>query len=138
MTVSRFKALLFVLCLTAGSTELMAQSTVDQSADTVRLYRSEEIAADSQTSYDPEELATRVRYPEDALMNGIEGEAIVETVVDSDGAVLEVTVTRTDSPLFVEASMDAVQGLRFSPGRHNGRPVRTVVTIPVRFRIVTE
>ena len=138
MIVSRFQALLIVLLLAAGSSELMAQNGVTAIDDTIRLYRSDEIAADSQATYDPAELATRLRYPEDALMNGIEGEAIVETIVDTDGAVIEVTVTRTDSPLFVEASMDAVQDIRFTPARRDGRPVRTIVTIPVRFRIVAE
>jgi TonB family protein len=138
MILLRLASLAAAFCLLWPAADLQAQTESTVPADTVRVYRSDELEPDSQPTYDPLELAQQIRYPEDALMNGIEGDVEIEAVIDSSGVPLSVTAMRTDSPLFVEASLDAVGRLRFTPGRIKGNAVRTVITIPVRFRLAVE
>ena len=59
---------------------------------------------------------------------------IVEARVDCDGRVVEARVLRTSSHrLLDEAAVEAVSAARFTPARREGRPVESLVRIPIRF-----
>jgi len=62
------------------------------------------------------------QYPKEARDAGIEGEVVVDFVVNPGG---NVTVTDVDSPhpSFTQAVMQASQQWRFSPAEKNGVPV---------------
>ena len=81
----------------------------------------------------------RPRYPEALRQSRVEGRVDVEFVVDERGRVDMRTVKVVESThnLFTAAVRNALSGMRFSPGKVNGAPVRQYVRLPVIFRLET-
>jgi protein TonB len=77
---------------------------------------------------------TRPQYPQEAFVKKIEGEVIVEILIDSTGAVVRARVIQS-IPALDAAAIQTVKEWRFSPAIKNGRPVATIANAPVRFRI---
>lgn len=77
-----------------------------------------------------------LKYPEVAVREGIQGRVMVDFVVEKDGKVTEVKVSKGVSP---ELDAEAVKVISASPkwvaGRVKGEKVRTAMTIPVEFRL---
>jgi protein TonB len=73
-------------------------------------------------------------YPRAARAQEIEGQVMLEVVLDRAGAIEdEVRVVRS-LPLLDHAAIDAVKQWRFRPARDGtGQPVRVRMVIPVRF-----
>lgn len=76
-------------------------------------------------------------YPESLRRAGIEGQAVVEFVVDARGRVdmATFTVIEATHPSFVSAVRDALPRMRFRPGQVRGKKVNTRVRIPFSFVI---
>ncbi len=83
-------------------------------------------------------LQSRVVYPELAIRAGVEGQVVVQFVVDERGHVIDPVVLRTPNPLLTEAALKAVTESRFTPGQQRGRPVRVRYAVPVTFTLVVE
>jgi TonB family protein len=64
----------------------------------------------------------------------IEGTVEVEILIDSTGHVSKARVVRS-IPALDSAALDTVRQWVFSPAIKNGRPVATVASAPVTFRI---
>jgi protein TonB len=78
----------------------------------------------------------RVRYPELAAENGIAGRVFITFVVETNGTVSNVTVTRSVDALLDEAAKEAVQASpKWEPGMQRGRPVRVRYSIPIIFQL---
>jgi protein TonB len=79
----------------------------------------------------------RPRYPENLRQAGIEGRVEIEFVVDERGRVDMNTVKVLESThaLFTAAVRNALAGMRFTPARVGGNPVRQFVRLPVVFKI---
>lgn len=73
-------------------------------------------------------------YPQDAFIKKVEGEVVLEIVIDASGRVVRWRVVRS-IPLLDAAAIHTVQQWLFEPAIKNGRPVTTVATAPVTFRI---
>jgi protein TonB len=73
-------------------------------------------------------------YPPEAFTKKIEGVVSVEILVDADGTVARTQVTHS-VPLLDEAAVAAVRQWVFSPAIKDGRPVATLATAPVSFKI---
>ena len=80
-------------------------------------------------------LVKNLEYPVIAQKQGIEGNVIVQIVVDEHGQPHNPRVVRSASPLLNEAATNAVMEQRFEPGRQRGRAVKVEVAIPVKFRL---
>lgn len=92
-------------------------------------------------------LQSNVLYPRQARMAGVQGTVYVQFVVDESGLPTDVRVahgidrdalngSRLDAAQQLEeAAMQAVRRARFSPGRVDGRAVRVLFTVPIRFRL---
>lgn len=77
-----------------------------------------------------------LKYPESAIIEGIQGRVIVEFIIGTDGKVSDVRVTRGVSPeLDAEAVKVVSASPKWRPGRLKGNKVRTSMTIPVEFRL---
>lgn len=77
-----------------------------------------------------------VRYPEDALMNRIQGTVILRFVVSSTGEIKDVELIRSVDPLLDNEAIKVISGMpRWKPGKQDGRPVPVYFSIPVVFRI---
>ncbi|MCW5548659.1 MAG: energy transducer TonB [Opitutaceae bacterium] len=64
-------------------------------------------------------------YPFDLRHAGIEGEVVVEFIVDTAGRVQNAFVVRSTHRGFEAAALQAIGQWRFSPGRQDGRAVNT-------------
>jgi protein TonB len=75
-------------------------------------------------------------YPPRSRRLGEEGLVLLEVEVLPDGLAGKVRVVQTPAfPRLVEAAVEAVRKARLSPATRNGRPVASVVEVPIRFRL---
>ena len=75
-------------------------------------------------------------YPEIARRRGIEGQVMLEIVVDEFGRVEPAIAIMESLPLLDQAAIDAIRQWRFAPARdRDGNPVRAKVRIPLRFTL---
>ena len=78
----------------------------------------------------------RVRYPELAAENGIQGRVFITFVVETNGTVSNVSITRSVDALLDEAAKEAVAASpKWEPGMQRGRPVRVRYSIPIIFQL---
>ncbi len=78
----------------------------------------------------------RVRYPELAAENGIQGRVFITFVVETNGNVSNVTVSRSVDQLLDDAAKEAVMASpKWEPGMQRGRPVRVRYSIPIIFQL---
>jgi protein TonB len=81
-------------------------------------------------------LARNIRYPLIAQENGIQGRVYCQFVVNTDGSIVDIKVTRG-----VEASLDAeairvIKSMpKWTPGRQGGKAVRCRFNLPIRFKL---
>lgn len=77
-----------------------------------------------------------LKYPEEALLEGIQGRVMVDFVIEKDGRVTDVRVVKGVSPeLDAEAVKVVSASPKWKPGRRAGEKVRVSMTIPVEFRL---
>jgi protein TonB len=73
-------------------------------------------------------------YPQDAFIKKIEGTVVVEVLIDSTGHVARTRVIQS-VPALDAAAIQTVNQWVFAPAVKHGRPVATIVHVPVTFRI---
>ncbi len=86
----------------------------------------------------PPVLLTRVLpvYPMAARARNLEGRVVLRAVVDRDGHVEEAITVVESVPLLDTSAVEALRRWRFEPGRdRDGRPVRVLVDVPIRFQL---
>lgn len=77
-----------------------------------------------------------LKYPEKAVIEGVQGRVMVAFVIEKDGKVSDVRVVKSVSPeLDAEAVKVVSASPKWKPGRLAGEKVRTTMTIPVEFRL---
>ena len=78
------------------------------------------------------------KYPNFARKAGIEGNVLIEIVVDTSGNVVSAVVTYSSKKGFgfEENALKAVRKLRFEPFIKNGKPVQVNVVYPIDFVLV--
>lgn len=75
------------------------------------------------------------RYPELARIARIQGVVFLEAVIEKDGSVADVRVTRDIGFGCGPAALEAVRSWRYSPATLNGRAVSVYLTIRVTFTL---
>ncbi len=80
-------------------------------------------------------LQARVVYPQEARDAGIEGQVVVQFVVNEQGRVQDAVVLRSPDEMLSRAALEAVNGSEFVPGRQRGEPVKVRFAVPVTFRL---
>lgn len=81
-------------------------------------------------------LSKNVKYPEEALKDNVQGRVIVGFIVEKDGSVSNAKIIRSvDSALDKEAIRIVMSMPKWTPGRQNGRNVRTKYNVPVNFKL---
>jgi TonB family protein len=77
-----------------------------------------------------------LKYPTEAIRDGIQGRVMVEFVINKDGKVSDVRVERgVSEELDAEAIKVVAASPKWKPGKVNGQKVRCSMTIPVEFRL---
>jgi periplasmic protein TonB len=95
------------------------------------------------TVYAPADVTERPRplsrptpnYPASLRRQRLEGDVVLEFVVNQQGRVQDIQVLSATHEAFAAPALDAIRGMRFSPGTLDGRavPVRLRVSVPFRF-----
>jgi TonB family protein len=81
-----------------------------------------------------------IEYPIEAREKGLEGTVVISFVVEKDGSLSQTTIVRNveggcgDEAVRVVNLMN-VAGLRWVPGKKDGKPVRVQFNLPVKFKL---
>jgi len=77
-----------------------------------------------------------LHYPEDAMNMGIQGQVIVEFIVEKDGTVTNVRVVKAADPDLADEALKVVSASpKWKPALLNREKVRVKMTVPVEFRL---
>lgn len=77
-----------------------------------------------------------LKYPAEAIRDGVQGKVMVEFVIEKDGSVTGVRIVKgVSEELDAEALKVVSASPKWKPGRVNGNRVRTSLTIPVEFKL---
>ncbi|MBW7893532.1 MAG: energy transducer TonB [Opitutaceae bacterium] len=77
----------------------------------------------------------RPQYPFEMRRAGIEGEVVVEFIVDTAGNVRNPFAVRSSQREFEQSAVQAVAKWTFRPGRKGGRAVNTRMQVPIVFTL---
>ncbi len=81
-------------------------------------------------------ISEHIKYPEQAVKQGIEGTVYLRFVVKKDGSVGEVQVTKGVDPLLDQEAVRVIKSLpKFKPGYQGGRPVNVWYSLPLVFKL---
>lgn len=81
-----------------------------------------------------------VKYPQIALENGIQGNVVVQFVVEKDGKIGKIQILRSPDKTLTDAAMevlDKANNLKkgWKPGMQRNKPARVTFTLPITFKI---
>ncbi len=81
-------------------------------------------------------LSDHISYPENARAAGIQGRVVVSFVVNVDGAVVDLKISRSLGSGCDEEAMRVIKGMpKWKPGKLNGKAVRTIYNQPISFKL---
>lgn len=81
-------------------------------------------------------LMKNIKYPEQAMKEGIQGRVTVRFIVEKDGSISDVKPILSVHPLLNKEAVRVVKSMpKWSPGKHNGKPVRVRFNLPVMFKL---
>ena len=81
-------------------------------------------------------VANNIKYPEQAIIKGIEGKVFVEFVISKDGSIQNTRVLRGIHP---DCDNEAVRVISqmpaWAPGKHKDQPVNVKMVLPITFKL---
>lgn len=81
-------------------------------------------------------LRDNLTYPKQPQRMGIEGTVFLRFVINTDGSLQDVEVVRSVDPQLDNTAMAVIQkSPRWKAAMHHGRPVRSRMTIPIKFKL---
>ena len=81
-------------------------------------------------------IKANLRYPEEALKQGIEGRVFVSFVIEEDGSVSNVRLLRDIGGGCGQEAVRVVKMMpKWKPARQKGKAVRSQYNLPVQFSI---
>ena len=82
-------------------------------------------------------IYTNVKYPVEARKNGIQGNVVVEFMVDEKGVLSDFLVVTGIGGGCDEEAVRMIKSMntshRWTPATTNGQPVKAMYTLPVKF-----
>jgi TonB family protein len=75
-------------------------------------------------------------YTQEARSDHVQGKVVLRVVVGEDGKGSIVQIVNSLRPDLDQKAMDAVSQWTFTPGTKDGKPVKTIATIEVNFRLL--
>jgi protein TonB len=83
-----------------------------------------------------EYLAENMHYPLEARAKGIEGKVYVQFVISKTGDIEDVEIIKGVHDLIDKQAFIVVRDMPdWTPGKHEGKPVRVRYTIPINFTL---
>lgn len=139
---------LFVFLLVAGFVNAQTDTTIYQVVDQMPRFPAACEALDTTLIYKQqcanqamlEYVYQRVVYPQEAINENIQGTAVITFVVEKDGLISQPKVVRDLGGGTGLAALSVVlkmkeDGIRWIPGKQQGKPVRVQFNLPVKFKI---
>lgn len=81
-------------------------------------------------------VAGNLRYPPEAVEQGIQGRVVVSFVVDKEGKVSNITVPNSPSELLSREVVRVMMSAPlWNPGIRNGEPISARYTLPLDFKL---
>ena len=81
-------------------------------------------------------LMENIKYPEQAMKEGIQGRVTVRFIVEKDGSISDVKPILSVHPLLNKEAVRVVESMpKWSPGKQHGKPVRVRFNVPVMFKL---
>jgi periplasmic protein TonB len=81
-------------------------------------------------------IGNAIHYLADAIENDVTGTVYIDFVVEKDGHVSSVVVRRGIGSGCDEEAARVIKSLpKYKPGRQNGRAVRVMFTVPIKFNL---
>ena len=81
-------------------------------------------------------ISKKIKYPQIAKENGIQGKVIVRFVVTKTGQIERVEIVRPLDPMCDKEAIRVVRSLpTFIPGKQNGKNVNVWYTLPIIFKL---
>lgn len=83
-------------------------------------------------------IAKNLNYPEQARETGVSGPVVLQFLVAKDGTIQDIQVVKTPAggAVLGREAVRVVQSMpRWTPGEHNGKPVKVKFTLPLRFNL---
>ena len=79
-------------------------------------------------------IMENIKYPEQAMKEGIQGRVAVRFIVEKDGSISDVKPILSVHPLLNKEAVRVVESMpKWTPGKQNGKPVRVRFNVPVMF-----
>ena len=81
-------------------------------------------------------LGKSIRYPVYAKENGIQGRVICSFIVETDGSISNIEVTKSLDPSLDKEAIRIISSMpKWKPALYNGTPVRCHFSTPINFRL---
>ena len=81
-------------------------------------------------------LSSHIKYPVVAEANGIQGRVICTFIVEKDGSITDIKVSRSVDPSLDQEAVRVIGSMpAWTPGRQNGEVCRVKFTLPVTFKL---
>lgn len=81
-------------------------------------------------------LSNNIKYPKEAEKKGIQGRVICTFVVEKDGSITNVKVSKSVEPSLDAEAVRVLSAMpRWIPGKQADKPVSTKYTLPITFRL---
>lgn len=81
-------------------------------------------------------IMENMKYPEQAMKEGIQGRVTVRFIVEKDGSISDVKPVLSVHPLLNKEAVRVVESMpKWTPGKQNGKPVRVRFNLPVMFKL---
>jgi TonB family protein len=84
-------------------------------------------------------ILENIKYPTDAKKAGLEGTVLVSYIIDSDGELKSIQVIRGLGPEMDNEALRVTKMIKgWKPANQGGRPIATLVTMPVEFKLANQ
>ena len=80
-------------------------------------------------------IAAKITYPENAKKEGLQGKVFIRAFVDKNGEVTYAEAIKKLSPECDSVALKAVMETRFTPGKKDEKEVKTIVFIPISYKL---
>ena len=81
-------------------------------------------------------IMENIKYPKQIMEEGIQGRVTVSFIVEKDGRVSNVRLLRSVQSALDKEAIRVVKSMpKWTPGKHNGKPVRVRFNLPVMFKL---
>ena len=81
-------------------------------------------------------IMENMKYPEQAMKEGIQGRVAVSFIVEKDGSISNVRPIHSVHTLLDKEAVRVVKSMpKWSPGKQHGKPVRVQLIVPIMFKL---